>query len=76
MDESNIKARLIFINLNFETSSYFSKYWQVQTKLVFAQTVTYVTIVSQAQVGYHCYYTRVRVKPNYARLSVNNNDIL
>ena len=35
MDKSNIKARLVFFK--------FSKYWQVQTKLVFTQTVTYLT---------------------------------
>ena len=23
----------------------------------------YVIVISQAQVGYHCYYTRLRVKP-------------
>ena len=29
----------------------------------------YIIVISQAGVGYHCYYTR-------PRLSVNNNDIL
>ena len=39
MNDSTIKARLVFLNGFLKW--YFSKYWQVRTRWVFTQTVTY-----------------------------------
>ena len=42
MNDSSTKARLVFL-IKF-LKWYFSKYWQVQTRRVFAQTVTHICI--------------------------------
>ena len=47
--------------------------WPCQTRYMYIMGSSYVIVISQAQVGYHCYYTRPRARP---KVKCYNNDIL